>query len=78
MFESFSDIVSVEDIAAMLHIGKSSAYTLLQSDQIQHVRIGRKYIVPKQSVVGFLSHPCYNNDQIIGADSTTVTLGGQL
>jgi hypothetical protein len=65
MFKSFPDIVSIEQIMEMLHIGKSTAYALLRSNQIRHVRIVKKYIVPKRAIIGFLENSCYNKDQII-------------
>jgi excisionase family DNA binding protein len=65
MFENYPDIITIEDLMDMLHIGKSSAYSLLQQNQILHVRVGRKYIIPKQSVIGFISNFQYNDDQII-------------
>jgi len=61
VFESYSDIVSVDDIMRMLSIGKSSVYGLLKSNQIKHVRVGRKYIIPKRSVIDFINGICYNN-----------------
>ena len=42
MFENYPDIITVEHLMEMLNIGKSSAYSLLKSKQIQHVRVGRK------------------------------------
>ena len=65
MFEDYPDIVSVEELTKMLHIGKSSAYSLLQHNQIRHIRVGRKYIIPKQAVIGFVTDSCYNVKQII-------------
>ena len=61
IFESYSDIVSVDDIMCMLGIGKSSVYSLLKTNQIKHVRVGRKYIIPKQAVIDFINGVCYNN-----------------
>lgn len=65
MFENYPDIVNVEDLMEMLQIGKSSAYSLLQSSRIKHVRVGKRYIIPKKSVVSFLEEPCYNEGQIV-------------
>ena len=65
MFEKYPDIVTVDHLTEMLHIGKSSAYSLLQNNQIRHVKVGKKYVIPKQSVVGFLNRMCYNDSQII-------------
>ena len=65
VFENYSDIVSVDDVMSMLGIGKSSAYGLLKTKQIRHVRVGKKYIIPKQSVIEFIGGICYNDRQII-------------
>ena len=61
VFENYSDIVSVDDIMSMLGIGKSSVYGLLKTSQIRHVRVGRKYIIPKQAVIDFINGVCYND-----------------
>lgn len=54
MFSEYGDIVSVEDVMGMLHIGKSAVYSLLKSKTIGCVRVGRKYIIPKKSVIKFI------------------------
>ena len=54
MFSNYPDVVSVQDVQAMLHIGRNAAYALLQSGAISTVRVGKRYIIPKASVVDFL------------------------
>jgi excisionase family DNA binding protein len=61
IFKDYQDIVSVEDIMRMLNLGKSSVYTLLRTNQIYHIRVGKKYIIPKQAVVDFVNGVCYND-----------------
>ena len=46
MFEEYGDIVSVDDVMKMLHIGRSAVYSLLQNGVIRTVKVGRKYIIP--------------------------------
>ena len=65
MFENYPDIVTISDIMTMLNIGKSTAYSLLQAGKIHHIKIGRKYIIPKQSVIDFVAGLCYNESEII-------------
>jgi len=55
MYENFPDVADVETMMKMLNIGKSSAYALLRQNKIRHVRVGKKYIIPKQSIIGFLN-----------------------
>ena len=54
IFSNYPDVVSVEDVQAMLHIGRNAAYALLQSGAISTVRVGKRYIIPKASVIDFL------------------------
>ncbi len=75
MFSDYPDIVTVDHLMSMLHIGKSTAYSLLQNNQIQHLKIGRKYIIPKTSVIGFLDSMCYNGSQIIDGGLQSVNEG---
>jgi len=67
MFNNFPDIVNVQQVSEMLNIGRSSVYTLLQNKQIRHVKIGRKYLIPKLAIVDFLGGVYYNQSQIINS-----------
>ena len=53
-FGNYPDVVSIDDLKSMLNIGRNTAYSLLQNGSIKTIRIGRKYIIPKQSVIEFL------------------------
>ena len=55
LFRDFNDVVTIEDIMKMLHLGRTTVYELLKSGVIYSVKIGKKYIVPKQSIINFLS-----------------------
>ena len=61
MFNNYADVVSVNDVMKMLGVGKSTVYALLQTSQIRHIMVGRKYIVPKQSVIDFVNGVCFNS-----------------
>ena len=54
MFSNYPDVVSVQDVQAMLHIGRNAAYGLLKSGAIATIRVGKRYIIPKASVIDFL------------------------
>lgn len=54
MFEEYGDIVSIQDVMKMLGVGRSAVYSMLQEGTLRSVRIGRKYIIPKQSVIDVL------------------------
>ncbi len=40
----------------MLNIGRNKVYELLKSGEIKSIRIGNKYIIPKKSVIDFVTN----------------------
>lgn len=54
LFNSYPDVVSVEDIQQMLRIGKNKVYNLLKNNSIKSIKVGKRYIVPKKYVIDFL------------------------
>ena len=55
MFEEYPDIVNLKDLKAMLHIGRTLAYRLLNSGAIESRKIGREFRIAKQAVIDYLS-----------------------
>ncbi|MCI7210845.1 MAG: helix-turn-helix domain-containing protein [Ruminococcus bromii] len=55
IFAEYDEILSIEDVMEILHIGKNSVYSLLKSNEIRNIRVGKRYIVPKQSVINFIA-----------------------
>ena len=55
MFTEYDDVVSVSDVAKMLHLSKVSVYGLLKSGRIFTLKVGRKYVIPKKSIIDFLT-----------------------
>lgn len=53
MLESYSDVLTAEDLMVILHIGRSKVYELLRENTIPNLRIGKKYIIPKQLLIDF-------------------------
>ena len=39
----------------MLRLGKNTVYKLLKDDKITNVKVGARYVIPKQSVIEFVS-----------------------
>lgn len=54
MLENYEDVLTVEDMCKILHVGKNTAYQLLQDNIISSRKIRRKYIIPKQSIINYL------------------------
>ena len=54
MFNKYGDIVSVKEIMEMIGFGRAKVLRLLQHNEIKSVKVGMKYIVPRQSVIDYL------------------------
>ena len=54
MFQTFPDVVTVPELCKMLYIGRNTAYRLLNSGELQSVRIGKKYVIPTVWVEEYL------------------------
>lgn len=54
VFADYPDVITVDDMQEMLHIGRNTAYQLLRDHRVQSIKVGKKYIIPKSSVIDFL------------------------
>ena len=54
MFSDYPDVVSVEQVTEMLHIGQVLAYKLLKEGTIKARKVGRRYIIAKKNIIDFL------------------------
>jgi excisionase family DNA binding protein len=54
LFSDYPDVVSVEQVTEMLHIGQVLAYKLLKDGTIKARKVGRRYIIAKKNVIEFL------------------------
>ena len=53
-FSDYPDVVSVDDLCRMLNISAVTAYRLLKERQIESLRIGHVYRIPKLYVLKYL------------------------
>lgn len=54
MLEKYNDTLNVQEVCEVLNIGENKAYEMLKNKEIQNIRCGRKYIIPKICVCEFL------------------------
>lgn len=54
MLENYNDVLTVKDIQAILHIGRNSAYRLIKTNTVKHIRVGNKILIPKKYIIEFL------------------------
>ena len=54
MFEEYKDIVTIDDVAQMLGIGKNNAYNLVREGKLHAWKIGRAWKTSKESVIYYV------------------------
>lgn len=54
VFSEYPDCLNVTQLRELLNIGKNAAYKLLETGQIKHRRLGKKYLIPKAYVIEYL------------------------
>lgn len=53
--KNYPDVLSVDELQHILRIGRSATYALLRENKIKTLKVGNRYIIPKQSVIDFLN-----------------------
>ena len=53
LFANYPDILKIEDVMKILHIGKSIAYQLLINNEIKNRKVARKYLVAKNDLITY-------------------------
>ena len=56
ILENYKDILTIDDVCAILKVGKSAAYGLLRSGEIPNRKLAGKYIIPKIGIVKFIEN----------------------
>lgn len=56
MFKSFPDVLHIKDLQRALGIGKSAAYSLVETGQIDSFRIGRVYKIKKAALIHYVNN----------------------
>lgn len=54
MFDTFPDIMSVQDLMKALNIGRNKAYYLINNNQIRHIRMGKTIKIPKVCLIEYV------------------------
>ena len=54
ILKEYPDVLSVQEVAKILRIGKNKAYTLVNTRVLSSIKMGGKIIVPKMRLIQFL------------------------
>ena len=63
MFAEYPDIVTVNDLVKMLHIGRNRAYKLVGDGSIRTIRFGTTHRIPKQCVIDYVMRVTADKEQ---------------
>ena len=55
MFPEYPDIVTVRQLREMLGISRQLAYDLIADGEVQAIKIGNSFKIPKASVINFVT-----------------------
>lgn len=55
MFEEYRDIMTVNEVCIALSMGKNNLYRLLKIGAIKHIKVGKKYLIPKVWLIDFIN-----------------------
>lgn len=55
MLNNYDDVLGVQDLCKILHIGRNTAYRYLNSNLIRNRKVDNKYFILKSAVIDFLN-----------------------
>ncbi len=54
MLDNYNDLMSVEDLCEALMIGKNTAYSILNSGELNAYREGTRWKIPREAVQRYI------------------------
>ncbi|MDO5346465.1 MAG: helix-turn-helix domain-containing protein [Lachnospiraceae bacterium] len=54
MFETYDDILSIEELASILKIGTTQAYKIVRSGKIKAFKEGKDWKISKQALINYI------------------------
>ena len=72
MFSNYPDVLNIEQLQEALGVGRSTAYQLVNTEQIKSLRIGNLIRIPKVYLLDYVFNGCYNMSTVISSPSQEV------
>lgn len=72
-FDGYPDLLNVSQIQQILGLGRSAVYSLIQTDEIKHMKIRGKIRIPRRYIVEYINTIWYNYDNTIDAGKSNVS-----
>ena len=61
MFDEYSDILTVPELAEALRIGSTQAYRLLQQKKFRGFKEGKDWKIPKTALIDYIQKMSHNS-----------------
>ena len=61
-FKKEPDVMQVKDVVRLLHCSKNTVYKLIQAGSIPHVKVGCRYIIPRDKFVAWVNENAHGGD----------------
>ena len=55
MFDAYEDVMTVYDVAEALKVEKNRVYNMLENGEIEGIRLGHIWRIPKQNLINYLT-----------------------
>ncbi|MEP6754818.1 MAG: helix-turn-helix domain-containing protein [Chthonomonadales bacterium] len=62
-FEDLPEILSADEVAAYLRVGRSLVYDAIRDRTIPSIRIGKRFLVPKSGIEKLICAPEQNEER---------------
>ena len=59
MFEEYGDMLTVDEVAEILGVGKNSAYEIFRSGKMNCFMLKGKWKIPKQALIEYIHNLAY-------------------
>lgn len=54
MLKNCPDVLTVQEVATIMHVSLRSVYSLLRQGEMHHKKVGRIYRIPKCAIIEYL------------------------
>lgn len=61
MFETYDDIMTIEEISEALKIGSSQAYKIVRTQQLKGYKEGKDWKIPKASLIEYVQQKVHSS-----------------
>ena len=54
MLINYNDVLTIDEVCEVLRLGKNTVYDLIKDGTLPSIKLGKKYLITKDSLIKFL------------------------